>query len=306
MKQLFALLILLSTGLGISLPQEVHGEPAPFADIHIHYNWDQAEVISEEAVIKKLKAAGVKLAVISSTPTDLAQKLQQKAGDWVIPLFSPYIHELGKRDWHLNINVLKKARRELAKGIYRGIGEIHFMAGFNPNVNNAIFSQLMELATIYQLPALIHVDAANEKFFMDICTKHKKVRILLAHAGGNLEAKHIETILRFCPNVSVEFSARDPWRYGGLTDKQGHLLPQWRNLVLNFPLRIMTGTDPVWRVTRTQSWDQPDDGWDHFEKLLQYHQTWINDLPEKVQHRVRWKNAVQFFGYQEGGNVEGE
>ena len=57
----------------------------------------------------------------------------------------------------------------------------------------------------------------------------------------------------------IELSARDPWRYGGLTDDDGLLLPAWRELIIEYPHRFLVGTDPVWKVTRTQTWDQTDD-----------------------------------------------
>jgi len=266
----------------------------PFADIHLHYNWDQAETISPAEVISKIKKTNTRLAIISSTPTHLALELKQKAGNWLYPIFSPYTHELGKQDWYVDTKLVDKVEQGLKSGNYFGLGEIHFMAGFPPNSKNKNFKALMNLAKRYQVPVLIHVDSGDEKYFLDICTKHKKVKILFAHAGGNLSANHIQEILTTCSNVWLEFSARDPWRYGGLTDESHYLLEEWKIVIIKFSNRILTGTDPVWRVTRTQSWDQVDDGWDHYEKLHQFHQSWINTLPSKIQEQIRWTNAREF------------
>lgn len=263
----------------------------PFADAHIHYNWDQAEIISAQEIVAKLKQEKVDLAIVAGTPSHLALELRAAGGDWIIPFFSPYTHELGKRDWFLDKQVVIKAQEGLAKGLYFGIGEIHFMAGFQPKPENAVFLQLMALAKQYQMPALIHVDAADEKFFLGICKAHPAVKTIFAHAGGNLKPQHIKSVLQQCPHVWVDLAARDDWRYGGLTDEQGHLLPEWKKLILEFPSRFFTGTDPVWRVTRTQSWDQSDDGWDHYKQLYDYHQTWLNDLPQEVRWQVAWDNV---------------
>ena len=263
----------------------------PFADAHIHYNWDHAEIISAQAVAAKLKQEKVGLALVSSTPSHLALELRKAGGDWIIPFFSPYIHELGKRDWYLDEAVVEQAVAGLGQGLYFGIGEIHFMNGFLPRPDNAIFLQLMELARQHRVPALIHVDAANEKHFLGICKTHSAVKIMFAHAGGNLEPHHIRSVLELCPGVWIDFAARDDWRYGGLTDDKGVLLPAWKRLVLDFPDRFITGTDPVWRVTRTQSWDQADDGWDYYDQLHQYHQTWLADLPDEVQQKIAWDNV---------------
>ena len=265
----------------------------PFADAHIHYNWDQAEIISVQAVAEKLKREKVGLTIVSSTPSHLALDLRKAGGDWVVPFFSPYTHEMGKRDWFLDKTVAKKAEEGLAQGLYFGVGEIHFMGGFLPKPDNAVFLQLMGLARQYKVPALIHVDAASEKYFVDICKAHPLVKIVFAHAGGNLKPHHIRTVLEQCPNVWVDFAARDDWRYGGLTDDKGILLPAWKQLVLDFPGRFITGTDPVWRVTRTQSWDESDDGWDHYKQLHQYHQTWLADLPDEVHKKIAWDNVRQ-------------
>lgn len=289
----YLLSFLLAIPLGLSGSTVLHAEAAspPFADAHIHYNWDQAEIISARAVVDKLKAAGVGLTMVSSVPSQLALELREAGGDWVIPFFSPYIHELGKRDWHLDQNVVSKAEQGLRAGQYFGIGEVHFMAGFKPRPENSVFQQLMALAKKYRVPALIHVDSANEKYFLGICKQHPQVKIIFAHAGGNLKPAHIRKILQQCDNVWVDFSARDPWRYGGLTDANSILLPEWKALVLSYPERFFTGTDPVWKVTRTQSWDQSDDGWDHYQQLFEYHQSWLKDLPEAVRDKIAWQNV---------------
>ena len=220
----------------------------PFADVHVHFNWDQEEIISADEVVAKIKAAGVAFAVVASTPTVLALDLKRAGGDLIVPLFSPYIHELGIRDWYREPKVLELAEAGLANGLYRGVGEIHFMVGFKPRPDNPIFLKLLELAKQYDVPALIHVDAGSEKMFVGICRQHPDLRILFAHAGGRLYASHVRRVIERCGNVTVEFSARDPWRYGGLTGDDGLLLPEWRKLVLDYPERFVVGR----RVQRNQ------------------------------------------------------
>lgn len=280
---------------GLALTALVRGDPAqPFADIHTHYNWDQVEVISADEVARKLEREKVAFTVVAGTPSRLALRLKEAGGDRVVPFFSPYIHPLGRRDWFLGSKMLEQAEAGLRQGLYQGIGEVHFMRGFRPKTDNAVFLRLMQLARQYDVPVLVHLDAGGEQPFLDLCLTHHDVRLLFAHAGGNLYPEHIRRILQECDNVLVEFSARDPWRYGGLTGEDGLLLPGWRRLVLDFPDRFATGTDPVWRVTRTQSWDEPDEGWDHFEELLAYHRKWLGDLPPDVEERVRLTNASRF------------
>jgi len=266
-----------------------------FADIHVHFNWDQREVIDAPAIVDKLRRGGVEFTVVSSTPSELALELARAGGDLIVPLFSPYTHELGKQDWYLDARTAELAEAGLRSGQYRGIGEIHFMLGFRPRFDNPVFQRLLDLAESYQVPVLIHIDAANERPFVDLCRARPGLRLMVAHAGGNLQAGHVRRLVEQCANAMIEFSARDPWRYGGLTGADGRLLPGWRQLVIDYPDRFMTGTDPVWKVTRTQSWDQADDGWDYFERLLAYHRHWLDDLPGPVAQQIRIDNARRFF-----------
>ena len=268
----------------------------PFADVHVHFNWDQREVIDAGQVAAKLQAAGVEFAVAAGTPSELALELARVSGDRVIPIFSPYIHELGRRDWHLDPRVVARAKAGLSAGDYQGIGEIHFMIGFKPRFDNDVFVQLMALAVEYRVPVLIHIDSGNEAAFLAVCSGYPTLDILFAHAGGNLYPSHIRRIIEACPNAWIEFSARDPWRYGGLTNEGGRLLPEWRELVLDYPDRFVTGTDPVWRITRTQSWDLADDGWDYFEQLIAWHRAWLADLPDDVRRKISVENARRLFG----------
>jgi hypothetical protein len=271
------------------------GAEQAFADVHVHFNWDQQEIIDADEIVAKLRAADVEFAVVAATPSALALELKRAGGDLVIPLFSPYTHELGRNDWYRNERTAILAEEGLKSGQYRGIGEVHFMSGFPPRMDNPVFLKLVRLAREYEVPLLVHIDSANENLFVGLCRDYPELKLVFAHAGGNLYARHIRTIVEQCGNAMIEFSARDPWRFGGLTDDDGRLLPDWRELILEYPDRFVTGTDPVWKVTRTQTWDQADDGWNHFEKLLAYHRKWIADLPPAVQRKIRLDNARRLF-----------
>jgi predicted TIM-barrel fold metal-dependent hydrolase len=266
-----------------------------FADVHVHYNWDQKEIISAEAIVEKLKKANTEFAVVASTPSDLALELKRAGGDLIVPIFSPYTHELGRNDWYIDEHTLRLAEHGLRSGQYLGIGEVHFMVGFRPRTSNAIFLKLLQLARRYAVPVLIHVDAGNENMFLDICLENPGLKLIFAHAGGNLAARHIRQVVERCDNAMIEFSARDPWRYGGLTGDDNRLLHDWQELVIEYPDRFMIGTDPVWKVTRTQTWDQADEGWDYFEQLLAYHRRWVGELPQSVQRKLYLDNARRIF-----------
>lgn len=270
----------------------------PFADIHLHYNWDQEEIIDAARVVKRLQSENVVLGVVSSTPSDNALKLREAAGEWIVPLFSPYITPPHRQSWYLDEKVVELAREGLANRKYLGIGELHLWSGLPPRTDNKILLSLFGLAEQYDVPFLLHTESSDARYIIPICQRHAKVRILWAHAGGILKAKDIEHVMTQCPNVWVELSARDPWRYNSLVNEEGTLPEDWRKLFTKYPSRFMTGSDPVWGVTKTQRWDEPDEGWDHLHDLISFHRQWLASLPANVEERIRLTNAIEFFRTQ--------
>ena len=267
-----------------------------FADSHTHFNWDQKEIISATEVIDILDEHGVDLTIVAGTPSELALELREAGDERIVPFFSPYIHELGKRDWFLKQEVVERASDGLEKGLYHGVGEVHFMNGFLPKTDNEIFQQLIHLARKHDVPMLIHIDSSNEVTFKNLCEANPDIRLIFAHAGGELNAGHIVKIIEACPNVWIDFAARDPWRYGGLTKEDNTLLDDWRELVIRHPDRFITGTDPVWKVTRWSTWDSSDEGWSHYHRLHEYHMSWLDDLPEDVRNKIAWENTQRLLG----------
>jgi hypothetical protein len=103
--------------------------------------------------------------------------------------------------------------------------------------------------------------------------------------------------MRRCPNLWVELSARDPWRFinNPMTGQDGALLPPWRTLIETFPDRFMIGSDPVWPVEKLDSWDQDDTGWQEYDRFISFHRAWMRQLPPELETRLRLGNALTFF-----------
>jgi len=226
------------------LADESSTEP-PFADVHIHFNWDQEELLSAEEVLKILDKNNVVFGVVFSTPSANALKLSRLRLDRLIAFFSPYITGHSRNNWYYDEKVLVRARAGLQQGIYQGIGEVHIISGLGPRRDNAIFQGLIKLAAEFDVPFTIHTETSDYRFLLPICQQHPKVRFLWAHAGGVLGPKHSEGIINACENVWIELSARDPAHYGGLLDDNGRLRMAWREFILRFPNKFMLGTDPV-------------------------------------------------------------
>ncbi len=270
----------------------------PFADVHLHYTWDQTGVTSPEEAIALLIKNNVALAVVNGTPPELALELRHAGGNWVIPIFGPYLTAAHRQNWFTDSKVVTEAKKALASKAYYGIGEVHLRGGLGPSRKNKILQQLIELAAEYDVPFLIHIESSSEQYFVPLCKQHPKTRFLLAHAGGTLDAAQINRLLKACPNVWVELSARDPWRYvesPPVTDSKGRLSPEWIKLMKAWPNKFMTGSDTVWPVDNAHQWDQPDTGWQQLGRFLGFHRRWLRSLPDDLATRVRLTNALQFF-----------
>jgi hypothetical protein len=280
-------------------PSIADGEGLPMADVHLHYDWDQAEILDTAGAVARLEANGIVFGVVSSTPPALALALAAAAGDWLVPLFTPYLEPDRKLDWFHDRRVLPATREALASGRYQGIGEVHLIAGFAPplKAHNETVDGLLALAVEFDVPVSIHAEASSHRYFQPLCERHPRARIFWAHAGGVLPASAVAALLRACPNVWVDLSARDPARYGGMhpiVDDSGRLVAAWEALVLEFRDRVLVGSDPFFRAGGS-FWDGPNTGWDHLHEYVDFHRRWISFLPDEIAERVRLTNALRFF-----------
>ncbi|MFP4131043.1 amidohydrolase family protein [Thiohalospira sp.] len=272
-------------------------QPAPFADIHTHYNWNQAEVTDADEVTAAFARHNVSLAVVVAEPSSNALEIPDTETTEVVPLFSPYIRPGIRPEWHRDDRVLEEARAGLEAGKYQGIGEVHIGGGsFGPDNRN--FRGLMELAAEFDVPVLLHVEASRADYTMEICGDHPDVDFLWAHAGGILGPDEVRRAVAACDNLWVELSARDPWHYGRLADAgpdEDRLRDGWEELIADYPDRFMTGTDPVANAHETYRWHEANRGWAMYDDIMAFHRGWLDQLPADLARRVRLTNAHEFF-----------
>jgi predicted TIM-barrel fold metal-dependent hydrolase len=296
---LLIIMLLLSSCAHVS-KQEI----PPFADMHLHFNWDQEELLSAKQAVEILQQHNVVLAAVSSVPSSYALKLAKAGGDWIIPFYSPYYHAGNRLNWFYDKQVISETRQALESGQYFGIGEVHLMAGVGPGRDNPVFQGLLKLANEFNVPFLIHTDASSYKYLLPVCQGYPRVRFLWAHAGGVIDAQGLSDLMKHCDNVWFDLAARDPWHYGFLTNEKGVLLPGWLELIKAYPERFITGTDPVWNAHQIYKWYEADQGWFHYEKFINYHRQWLKQLPDDVAEAIRLRNAQKFF--KRKGRVENQ
>lgn len=271
------------------------GSDKPFADVHLHFNWDQEELVPAEQAISILKKHNVQLAVVTSTPSDNAVKLRQAGGDWVLPIYSPYIDVEARYGWFHRSDLLARARKALQSGNFYGIGEMHLVIGLGPRRDNKIFIGMLSLAREFNLPVLLHTEASSYKYMESVCKKYPTIRFLWAHAGGSLGAEHSDKLLSSCKNVWIEFSARGPQHYGTFLIGDNRLSDAWLKVFRKYPDRFMTGTDPVWKASELHRWDRADEGWLHYGEIIKFHRHWLAQLPADIEPKIRLENARKFW-----------
>jgi len=268
------------------------------ADVHLHYKWSQTEVTSPADAIRILNSNRVKLAVVIGTPPELALKLKQAAPDSIVPVFGPYNGKRNWFQWQFDPQLLNDAREGLESGQYHGIGELHLIGGFSASWSKSkVLRGLLELATEYDVPIILHTEFSNAVFMRNVCGAYPKTKIVWAHSGAVLSPAQVREVLHNCPNVWPELAARDPWRYinNPIADDTGRLLPEWEQIVREYQDRFMVGSDPVWPVDQLDRWDEPDTGWQEIGRFLEFHRQWISHLPKAVQQKIRFGNALKLY-----------
>jgi predicted TIM-barrel fold metal-dependent hydrolase len=294
---LWALLSLSMTGAEVAAAPAPE-DPMPVADSHLHYKWNQAEVTSPEQAVAALRANQVRLAVVTGTPAERALELQQLAPDIVVPIYGVYRGGGDWYGWQGRESLVNEVREALASGNYHGIGELHLIGGFAVRWQRSdVLKALLALAVEYDVPVLIHTEFSRADPTLSICRANPKNRLLLAHAGAALPPAEVERVLEACPNVWMDLSARDPWRFVRfpIADDDERLLPAWEALLLRWPERFVIGSDAVWPVERLDAWDQADTGWERIGDFLDFHRRWASLLPPDVRRKVLLENALGLF-----------
>lgn len=270
---------------------------SPVADVHLHWKWNQKEVITVEEAVATLQAHNIELAVVTGTPPELALELYRAAPDRVIPIYGLYRDPEAWSTWYHDPGLLGRVRKALAGGAYKGIGEVHLIGGFVSHWKNPVIAGLFDMAAEFDVPVLIHVEFSRANYTLGLCNAHPGTRFLLAHAGSMLKPSEVQRVLDGCPNVTVELSARDPWRHqrNRISDESGKLKKEWRDLILAYADRIMIGSDPVWPVERLDAWDEPDTGWRELGRFVDFHLGWLETIPSEQADLIRFENAYRFF-----------
>ncbi|MBI2368894.1 MAG: amidohydrolase family protein [Deltaproteobacteria bacterium] len=237
-------------------------------DAHIHYSEPAWGPYPPEAVLRILDRAGVRRALVSSTPDDGTLRLHAQAPRRIVPVLRPYRSRDDMSGWTQDPAVLAYVESRLRLGVYRGIGEFHLSAGQAAAV---VPRGLVALAARHRLFLHVHADDVAVE---ELIRLRPEVRVLWAHAGMSSPPETVGRLLDRYPTLQVELALRFDVASGGTLD------PAWRALFLRYPERFLVGTD---------TWINAQ--WERLPEILDGFRVWLRQLPPEVAEQIAYRNA---------------
>ena len=281
-----ALVIAIALVLGTAaLAADYNG---PLFDGHLHYNVEAQVPHPLPDVLARFQRSGVKAIVANSRPNDgtkaLAESpLTKQAGVTVVPFVRLYRNRADYDNWFRDESIYEMVQAELARGTaagpFKGIGEFHLYD--STNANGPVAKKLMALAEDRNLVVLAHVDdTAIDLLMANTPGKGQRSRLVWAHTGiGGPSVARVDQLFAKYPLLLGELSYRP-----GLTCGDGKLCPEWRELLLKYPLRFMIGSD-TWVNQR----------WQQYDEIMKGYRLWLGDLPPDVARKIAWDNAANLY-----------
>jgi hypothetical protein len=245
----------------------------PIFDAHIHYSQSDWETLSPHQVLTILEKAGVRQALVSSTPDDGTLKLYQVDAKRIVPFLRPYRTRGDMENWHSDPEVQAYVEERLKRGVYKGIGEFHLSA---TDADKPVVKRFAELAAKEDIFLHAHVDEVGVETLLRM---YPDVKILWAHAGMSSPVSEVRRIVEGFPRVWVELSMRTDVASGGT------LSPEWRALFMKHADRFMVGTD-TWTTSR----------WDLLVEEARATRRWLGQLPRDVAEQIAYRNGERLFG----------
>jgi hypothetical protein len=263
-------------------PAAVGASELPIFDAHLHYSRISWDTVPADRALDRLRAAGVRRALVSSTPDEGTLRLYERAPDVVVPMLRPYRTAGDSARWTEEESNLPYLEARLASGLYAGIGEVHLSAA---QTRSAVVRGVMELVVERGLLLHVHGDDLAVEALLDLESRvalqsqGRRARILWAHAGLSAGPERVRRLLEQGDTLLVELALRSDVAPGGELD------PAWRELFLRYSDRFMVGTD---------TWI--NDQWERYGEIQREKRAWLAQLPRDVATQIAHANAERIFG----------
>jgi len=249
--------------------------PSPIFDAHVHYNLDIGRPVPVERVFELWRQAGIRAVLLTSRPNDGTRELLAAAPSefQAVAFARPYVTASDVKTWFRDPAILAMIQNELARGIYKGIGEFHI---FGRDADSPGFARFVALASHQRLWLHAHCDdyVIERIFALD-----PDARVIWAHTGMNTPPARVDELLDRYSRLYGELSYRSGIVEGGET-----LSPVWRALFEKYPQRFLLGSD-TWVPER----------WPEVPAIMQNYRVWLAQLPPDVAEKIAWRNGATLF-----------
>src|SRR5215467_2648741 len=245
----------------------------PLADGHIHYSKPDWSVYTTDQVVDILDKAGIRRALVSSTPDDGTLKLYDRDPKRVIPMLRPYRTRDDMGTWWKDPAIIPYLEQRLAKGVHRGIGEFHING---KDIRTPVHQRITEIAVQRNLYLQAHSDEAA---VIELFAIEPKSKIIWAHAGMSSGAAAVGALMDKQPNLWADLS----YRYGDVAPG-GTLDPAWGALLIRHADRFMLGSD-TWTTGR----------WEQVVAMASEARRFLQQLPPDVADKIASKNIDRLF-----------
>lgn len=263
-----AILVLLAAGGPAAQTPEL-----PIFDTHIHYSAPDWAEYPEERILEILAKAGVKRALVSSTPDEGTIRLHRKDPKRVVPILRPYRTRDDIGHWWQDPSVIPYIESRLALKVHRGIGEFHLFGG---QTSTPVIQRLIEIAVRENIYLHAHSD---EVAIVELFTIEPRLRVIWAHAGMSSGPQAVGALLDRYPTLWVDLAIRN-----GDVAPGGVLDPAWHAVFMKHPDRFLAGTD-TWVTSR----------WETLPGSVAEVRTYLSQLPRDVAEKIAFGNADRLF-----------
>ena len=245
----------------------------PIFDAHIHYSHDVWDAIAPAEAIRRLRALGIKRAMVSSSSDEGTQRLFQADPTFVVPVLRPYRKRGTIETWMYDETVIPYLKERLAKYRYAGIGELHIDG---EQAYTPVMQEIIRLAKKYNLMLHVHSDAKAIEF---IYKQYPDARILWAHAGFDY-AVIVGKLMDKYKNLWADLSFR------GEIINDGRLMKAWRILLERHADRFLFGLDTY----------EPQ-RWLYIKPAMQWQRDLLDALPTEVAKKIAFENGEKMIRF---------
>ena len=242
-------------------------KPLSIFDAHIHYSHDVWDAIEPAEAIRRLRALGIKRAMVSSSSDEGTQRLYQADPTFVVPVLRPYRKRGTIDSWMYDETVIPYLKERLAKYRYAAIGELHIDG---EQAYTPVMKKIIRLAKKYNLMLHVHSDAKAIEF---IFKQYPDARILWAHAGFDY-AVMVGKLMDKYDNLWADLSFR------GEIINEGRLMKAWRILLVRHADRFLFGLDTY----------EPQ-RWLYIKPAMQWQRDLLDTLPIEVAKKIAFDNG---------------